>query len=229
MSGNLPFLEDEVKAEDEAVAEVAATPEPEASKGEPEAAPPAAVDEAKHIPISALLDEREKRQEAKREADGLRRQLAEMQAKLTPSKPVDFYEDPEAAFHKMQQTAQAIATNTKLETSRFLAERDHGAEEVAAAYKFFDENPALSQQLLTSPSPFHEAVKVYQKHKAMTEIGDDPAAYRARVEAEIRERIVAEMAPARTTSAPPPSLATAGSAAPGKGPAPSGFTQMFGD
>lgn len=234
MDGNLPFLDDEARQQEtpEVTAEptpVETAPEPEASKGEPVAAPPAAVEETKHIPITALLDEREKRQQAAREAEDLRKKLAEMEARLNPPKKVDFFEDPETALKSVQQTAQAIAINTKLETSRFLAERDHGKEEVAEAYAFFDANPHLSQQLLTSPSPFHEAVKVYQKHKALQEMGDDPAAYRARIEAEIRERVMAEMAQPRPTSAPPPSLATATSAGPNKGPVVSGFAQMFGD
>lgn len=233
MTGNLPFLEDEARPEETPeIAEapiVEAAPEPEASKGEPEAAPPAAVEEARHIPITALLDEREKRQQATREAEELRRKVAEMEARLNPPKKVDFFEDPESALQTVQQTAQAIALNTKLETSRFLAERDHGADAVKEAYEFFDANPHLSQQLLKSPSPFHEAVKVYQKHKMLQEIGEDPAAYRARIEAEIRERVAAEMAPPRPATSPPPSLASATSAGPSKGPVVSGFTQMFGD
>ena len=39
------------------------------SKGEEEAAPPAAEQESRHIPVTALLDEREKRQAAQREAE----------------------------------------------------------------------------------------------------------------------------------------------------------------
>ena len=85
MDGNLPFLDDEARAEEtpEVTAEVQPeppAPEPEASKGEPVAAPPAAVEEPKHIPITALLDERERRQQAAREAEDLRKKLAEMEA-----------------------------------------------------------------------------------------------------------------------------------------------------
>lgn len=226
MDGNLPFLDEK---EEDPTPEAAA-PEPEVEpKGEPEAAPPAAVVEEKHqnIPISALLDEREKRQQAAREAEELRRKLAEYEAAKEQPKP-DFYADPEAALQSVQKAAQSIALNTKLETSRFLAERDHGAETVAAAYAFFDANPHLSSQLISSPSPFHEAVKVYQRHKTMEEIGDDPSAYRARIEQEVRERLLAEMQTATPApKAPPPSMAAVPATGNSKAPPASGFDALF--
>jgi hypothetical protein len=173
------------------------------------------------------LDEREKRKEKEREVEALNRRIADYEAKATP-KP-DFFADPEAALAAAQRAAQAAAINTKLETSRFLAEEKFGAEKVQAAYEFFDRNPHLSGQLLTSPSPVHAAVKEFEKHQAMTEIGQDPSAYRARVEAEIRERILAEYNVQPKPTAPPPSLSSASSVSAGKAPASSGFAQMFGD
>lgn len=235
MSGSLPFLtddgfSDEPQAEPVAETQPEQQPEPETPKGEPEqAAPPAAVDEAKHIPISALLDERDKRKAAMAEAEILRRQLAEIQAKTAP-KP-DFYADPEAALSAAQQAAQeaafTAALNTKLETSRFLAEKEFGAELVNEAYAFFDQNPHLSRDLIKSPSPFHEAVKTYQRQKMLQEIGDDPAAYRARIEAEARERFLAETQAQPKPTAPPPSMASAPGTAGAQQPPTSGFDALF--
>ena len=221
---DLPFLDD--GEAEEPIEAVEAQPEPEA-KGEPPVAPPATPEDHGRIPIAALLDEREKRKEKEREVEALNRRIADYEAKATP-KP-DFFADPEAALAAAQRAAQAAAINTKLETSRFLAEEKFGAEKVQAAYEFFDRNPHLSGQLLTSPSPFHAAVKEYEKHQAMTEIGEDPSAYRARVEAEIRERILAEYNVQPKPTAPPPSLSSASSVSAGKAPVASGFAQMFGD
>lgn len=220
---DLPFLDD--GEAEEPIEAVEAQPEPEA-KGET-VAPPATPEDHGRIPIAALLDEREKRKEKEREVEALNRRIADYEAKATP-KP-DFFADPEAALAAAQRAAQAAAINTKLETSRFLAEEKFGAEKVQAAYEFFDRNPHLSGQLLTSPSPFHAAVKEYEKHQAMTEIGEDPSAYRARVEAEIRERILAEYNVQPKPTAPPPSLSSASSVSAGKAPVASGFAQMFGD
>lgn len=213
MDGDLPFLKDDAFKDEpapEPVAEVQPEPvaEPVEAKGEPEqAAPPAAVEEAKHIPITALLDERDKRKAKEREAEELRRRLAEYEAKAQP-KP-DFFADPEAALSAAQQAAMAAALNTKLETSRFLAEKEYGADLVAKAYAFFDDNPHLSLDLIKSPSPFHAAVQTYQRHKMLEEIGDDPASYRARIEAEVKERLAAEMQAQPKPTAPPPSMAAA--------------------
>ena len=220
---DLPFLDD--GEAEEPIEAVEAQPEPEA-KGET-VAPPATPEDHGRIPIAALLDEREKRKEKEREVEALNRRIADYEAKATP-KP-DFFADPEAALAAAQRAAQAAAINTKLETSRFLAEEKFGAEKVQAAYEYFDRNPHLSGQLLTSPSPFHAAVKEYERHQAMTEIGEDPGAYRARVEAEVRERILAEYNVQPKPTAPPPSLSSASSVSAGKAPAASGFSQMFGD
>lgn len=226
---DLPFLDDGQATEEPISEAVAVEPQVEA---EPEAkgetvAPPATPEDHGRIPIAALLDEREKRKEKEREAEELRRRIAEYEAKAAP-KP-DFFTDPEAAIEAAQRAAQAAVINTKLETSRFLAEEKYGAEKVQAAYEFFDRNPHLSAPLLNSPSPFHAAVKEYEKHMAMQEIGEDPAAYRARVEAEIRERILAEMNVQPKPTAPPPSLSSASSVSAGKAPPISGFAQMFGE
>ena len=221
---DLPFLDD--GEAEEIIEAVEAQPEPEA-KGEPPVAPPATPEDHGRIPIAALLDEREKRKEKEREVEALNRRIADYEAKATP-KP-DFFADPEAALAAAQRAAQAAAINTKLETSRFLAEEKFGAEKVQAAYEYFDKNPHLSGQLLTSPSPFHAAVKEYERHQAMTEIGEDPGAYRARVEAEVRERILAEYNVQPKPTAPPPSLSSASSVSAGKAPVASGFAQMFGD
>ena len=227
---DLPFLDDgqaeEPITEAVAVATDAAAEVVSEAKGEP-VAPPATPEDHGRIPIAALLDEREKRKEKEREAEELRRRIAEMEAKAAP-KP-DFFADPEAALAAAQRAAQAAAINTKLETSRFLAEEKYGAEKVQAAYEFFDKNPHLSAPLLNSPSPFHAAVREYEKHMAMTEIGEDPAAYRARIEAEIREKILAEMNVQPKPATPPPSLSSASSVSAGKAPPVSGFAQMFGD
>lgn len=76
-----------------------ATPTPEPVKAEPW-----------HVPISALLDERDKRQQLKRELDELR-------AQQQPSKIPSVTEDPEAFARYQQQLVHETATNTRFETS----------------------------------------------------------------------------------------------------------------
>lgn len=226
---DLPFLDDgqaeEPIAEAAAVeAPVEATPE---AKGEPPVAPPATPEDHGRIPIAALLDEREKRKEKEREVEALNRRIADYEAKATP-KP-DFFADPDAALAAQARATQEAVLYAKLETSRFLAEEKFGAELVQEAFEFYDRNPHLSQPLLKSPSPYHAAVREYEKYKAAEEVAKDPSAYRARVEAEVRERILAEYNVQPKPTAPPPSLSSASSVSAGKAPAASGFGQLFGD
>ena len=225
--GDLPFLDQEAEPEVE-TAQVE-TPEPELkaepeAKGEPPAAPPAEAKEERHIPITALLDEREKRQAKEREAEELRRQLAELRQ---PQEKREFLDDPDAHIAMLQRQAQQLAVQTKLDMSRAYAEDKYGKDTVDAAFEYFNQHPEQSQALLSAPMPFVEAVKVYQRAQAMQEIGDDPASYRTRLEAEIRERILAEMGQPKPKT-PPPSIATAPGVA-GKSTGTGGFSAIFGE
>ena len=197
-----------------------AEPEPvEAETGEkPEVPPtPAAKEEKREVPFVALLDEREKRQSAERK-------LAELEAKLRqseqPREQPDYYGNPEAAIHQS-------VTTVKLQQSKFLAEREFGADLVAEAYAYFDQHPQESQQLLNHPSPFHAAVEVYKQKQLLQEIGSDPDAWKAKQLEELKAQLLAEQpAPSRPT-APPPSMARAPRAG-GEGRAPGNtFDEVF--
>jgi hypothetical protein len=187
-------------------------PEP-APQGEPAAPPAAPMEDRGHIPIAAMLDEREKRQKAEREAEELRRWKAEQEAKQK-APPPDFYAEPDQRLAYERQQFQQSLLGMKLEQSRFLAERDLGAEVVQEAYAYFDKHPELSHQFLTHPSPFHAAVTFYKRQKIADEVGNDPDAWmskkeaelRAKIEAEVRDKIAAEAPAARR---PPVSLASA--------------------
>lgn len=202
-------------------AEPVGAAEPPADKGEqpaaPVSAPPAEPPKEQHVaPLTALLDEREKRQAAEREAAELRAWRQQQEAALRAQKQSapDPRQDPYGALAYERALFQAQLTNTRLQTSRFLAEKDFGADVVQEAFEFFDRNPALSHQFVDHPSPFHAAVEFYRRQKVADEVGADPAAYRAKLEAEIREKLLAEM----QQSAPPkPRLPGSLAAAPAAG------------
>lgn len=247
-AGNLPFLDDEHEddaAEIEAVeAETEASEAPEAqadeaeaqseSKGESEAAPPAASEEKQsdHIPLTALLDEREKRQQAQRELEELRRWKAQQEAQRQQQRP-DFFENPEAVLQQERQQFQQALVAEKLKQSRFLAEREFGAETVQAAFELFNDpkHAPKSHELLNEPSPFHAAVEYYKQQKTLQEIGSDPEAWRKQQEealrAQIRAELEAELAQ-KKPAAPPRSLASAPSAGGETPSAGSAFDELFG-
>ena len=143
------------------------------------------------VPLAALQDVRGELKETKAL---LMQQMQMQQARpeQAPQPAPDFYEDPQGAMQSQIAPVQQALEAEKLKMSRFYAEDKFGREEVEAAFEYFNQNPEQSKALLNHPSPFHAAVEVYQKQKAMAEIGNDPQAYKARVEAEIRAKVEAE-------------------------------------
>lgn len=184
----------DVEAKAEAQPEPAPEPAPEPDEAE------------KTVPLGALKSLRDENKSLKArlaEVDQIKAQLQQMQQPREPMRP----DDPEFV-PTLAQMVEARIINEKLATSRFLAEREFGAELVAEAYEYFDQHPQESQQFLAEASPFHAAVNYYRRMKAAQEIGPDPAGYRERLEAEIRQKILAEQAAQNIQPSRGPSLAT---------------------
>lgn len=226
-----PTEEVEAQPEAEPTPEPPAEPEPtQEETGEPPATPPVAEPEPQKAPITALLDEREKRQAAQSRAEQLERRLAQIERDKTP--PPDFLEDPDKRFQYEARGMQRAQDARFMALSRFNAEDKFGKEVVAEAYAFFDANPQLSQQLMEHPSPFHRAVEVYQQHKFLSEV-KDPEQWREqereRIRAEERERLTAEISQQSKPTPPPASLSTAPSVGKDATPPGTGFDQLFPD
>lgn len=247
-TGNVDMSDDKLDFLDGQPAEVTPEPqaepvvlaEPTADKGEhpaqePVSAPPAEPQKEQHVaPLTALLDEREKRQAAERELQELRawRQKQEDAQRAAQVQAPDPRQDPNGALAYERAVFQAQLTNTRLQTSRFLAEKDFGADVVAEAFAFFDKNPALSHQFVDHPSPFHAAVEFYKRQKVAEEVGADPEGWRAKEREAIRAQLLAEMQaqPVQPKPRLPGSLAAAPAAGVAGEPASKGsaFDAAFG-
>lgn len=229
MSEKLDFLEQK-QPKPEAVEAPPPEPEQEAPAPEPEpevatgvdAGPPPAVEEKpQSIPLTALLDEREKRQRIEREAEQARRDLETLRRQIAmqqqPKKAPDFFEKPDEAINYRLAPVQQQIVGVKMQQSQFLAERDFGKEAVEEALRFFDEHPQLSTQLVDHPSPFHAAVEMHKRAKFLQQVGDDPDAYiNAQVEARLKERLASVQTSPAPSAAPPPSLSKAPAAGSGE-------------
>lgn len=176
----------------------------------------------------ALIAERTRRKDYKGQADRLTGELTATKAELellrkaavappapavpaTPAAPEarpapsavpNILEDP-AGYHAY---TQRVMFNERLNLSEAMLREKHDDvdEKVAIWKKAADANPALAAQLQRQAHPYswmyNEAVKL----AAMDEIGSDPAAYRAKVEAEIRAALEAEgVAPIVGAATPP--------------------------
>lgn len=204
-----------------------ADPPPAEVKGDTPAAPPAAPeDKAAHIPISALLDERERRQKAEKEAEEGRQFRRQQEARQREAA----MQDPEQRRAYEHQQFHGMLMEQRLSQSRFMAEREFGKEEVAAAYAYFDQHPQLSHQLLSHPSPFHAAVEFVRRQKIADEVGSDPEAWRAREREKLRAELMAETPQPQPQQRLPGSLAAAPAAGRAGEPRPRGsaFDAAFG-
>lgn len=235
----MAFLDEETVDEPEVVETEEAQAEPEQT--EPEQAEPEAKEareeaqtgeedpgstpepdpqEHRSIPVTALLDEREKRQEAQRQFQEEQRRAAELEARLRElqqpkEESPDWYDDPAKAASYQTTQIERQMQQRLMSMSKFQAEREFGPEVVTEAIAYFDRHPQASQQFLAHPSPFHAAVEFYKKQKVAEEIGTDPDAYKQKLREELRAELEAEMTAngAKSLSskpkAPPPSMASA--------------------
>lgn len=185
-----------------------------------EAAPPAAKPEPSHIPLAALLDERDKRKRLEQEAEELRRWKAEQEAKAAkpaePPKVPDLYQDPEAFTRHFEQQVEQRLTQQRLTLSEQWAKRNH--TDFDDTMKVFEGmaqgNPTLVQQMLTEADPAEWAYQQATKHKRMQEIGDDPDAWARRRALEILEQDEALRAEVLGKYAPTPAAPAPAPAAP---------------
>jgi hypothetical protein len=140
------------------------------------------------------------------------RRLEQLEQRLQQSAPTPQLSPEE------QQAYQAATLNIRI-SERF-ARKEHGAlfEE---ARDWLATRPDVEQWAQQQDDPWDAAINLYKREKLAAEIGDDPAAYRARIEAEIRAQFEqqAQAQPGQGMTAPrlPQSAAGQRSAAP-KGP-----------
>lgn len=183
------------------------TPEPEArdepegvtepESPEPTAAPPAATpDKESHVPLAALMAERDKRKEASRKAEELEKRIKELeqQTQAAPAPAPDFYQNPERYVQEVVGTVEKRATD-RLYAALEEAERerhDDFDEVMQAVTARAQENPALVQQILSAKNPAAHAYKLGKKALELDQLQADPDSYRAKVEAEVRAKIAKE-------------------------------------
>jgi hypothetical protein len=203
------------------------------------------------VPFSALEkvrnDWKSKHAAEKAKADLLTQQLEEFkrqQAAPPPQQqpqvqyqpPPDPAIDPVGAFRYLQMEHQRNLLNERLNMSEALITDKIGKPEldkyVADFKTHADNDPSLWGKLYGQASPYAWMTKEVDRLRAHADIGDDPAAYRARVASEERAKWQAEMAAQQQTqqvspaAGLPPSLATARSVAGRSAPVWTGETSL---
>jgi hypothetical protein len=180
-------------------------------------APPAPAQHVdRTVPLSALLDERDKRRQYEAELAHYRAQQQQ------PPQLPDPVEDVQGYTYALQSQFEQRMQAAAIRQSRVLAEREFGRDAVEEAIHFFDDPQmhAMSEQFAREPLPIHAAVEWVRQQKEFLERSspDYEAKLRAKIEAEIR---ASYENPSQSARPIPRSLASApasgGSPPPGTG------------
>ena len=235
----LAFL-DEPEAEAPQAPEPVAQVEPAKPEVEAEAEPstdgrPRDPETGRFVPISALLDERDKRQATTRELEETRKLLQQYQQPQEQQLP----DDPRELVQMAVADVYRQSFDQKLNTSELLARTSHGDQTVTEAQQAYlqamQSNPQLAEALHRELHPYDYVVKWHKQNKLINEIGADPEAWRKAEAEKIRQQVLAELqgqgvSPAQSSQQPPPSVvgrpaaAKAGTVPVGPGNA---FEQLF--
>lgn len=121
-----------------------------------------------HVPLAAVLDEREKRQRAERE-------LAELRAKQNPPPaPPSITSDPEGYARSVDARIAQTQHETKLQLSGQYAEQHFGKETIQAAMEWGGSitDPSMHQRFNASADPYGFLVAEYRKDQSLQRLGD---------------------------------------------------------
>lgn len=196
--GETPEAETPVVEATETPAETPAEPEPQVeAETTPEDPKEEPKPEPQMVPVGVV--------------QGLRQEIRDLKSALPQKEPEpapDVLDDPEGYTKHMEQTVNQAVFQATLRMSRAAAVRQHGEEAVDAAASSIDPNSAAYQAIISSADPFHALMEHQSRQQMIQEIGEDPAAYKARIAAEVRAEVEAEMATKEVKATPPaPSLA----------------------
>jgi hypothetical protein len=213
------------------------TAKADAPKAAPDPPPPDPDEDIGHdggmIPAStfhkARTDWKTKTVEAQTEARILREQVEafkkqsaapppQPQQQQPPPEPLDPVRDPVGYHNRLQ----SVLLNDRLNLSEMLEREKHPPEAFEAAVVEFQQaaaqQPDLYSKLHSQRHPYGWLMKEVEKLRLTRELGDDPAAFRAKIAAEERAKWEQEQgngaAPVSPAAGLPPSLATTRSAAP---------------
>jgi hypothetical protein len=181
-----------------------------------------------YIPQQVLERERRRRQDWKEKAARLegenaamRRQMEEAQRPqpqpMPPLAPIDPAQDPQGFTMRIQQ----VLLNERLNNSEERLRDKIGDEKVTEYVQEFQQlaqrDQTLFGKLYAQPNPYGWMMREVDRLRLLRDVGDDPAAYRTKIEAEARAKWEAEAAakpaPVSPAAGMQPSLATARSVA----------------
>src|SRR5262245_21441749 len=168
----------------------APTPQPQPAP-QPAPTPEAKPIEPGHVPLAAMLDEREKRQRIERDFEAFKKQHQQ-----PPKPPPSPYDDPDAYARHVDARMAQLEQNMRLDYSEERTGDKHGAQLLTDA-KAWGEKLAQGEAMqgstrfidtfLNHPKPFEWLVAQFKRDKFLSDVGDDPDAYVRRRYAELNQ------------------------------------------
>ena len=179
---------DDPQVEVEAKVEVEPEAEPEQKDDETTASKKA------EVPLAALLDEREKRQEAQRSYAALQEQMS------SKKEPTDPFEDFEGAFNEMADGLMQAVNSRFIDLTTDLERSLHNDyEEMESLFlKEAATDPSLIHKMQNSSNPAKFAYN-HAKSKSELEEAGDLDALKAKIRAELETEILGEASKDRDT------------------------------
>ena len=180
-----------------AVTETPAEPEPAAKELEQDGStsePVKTEKESGHVPLAALMDEREKRQKLQAENEQLRAQIKPQEA----AQPPDLFDDPAAYAAHVEQLISNKGFENAVVVSQAMMRMQHDDYDAMEA-KFAEmvkENPSLAVQLRSAELPAvfaYETAKKAEKLALLENVDEWEAKKTAELEAKIRAELTAEL------------------------------------
>lgn len=175
----------------------------------------AATNTEKHVPLAALEAERKGRQDWKEKAVRFEEEARQLRERIAERNNTT----EQQQLDPIQQVRQEML-NERFNMSEMVARQKY--PDLDDVVKFFQEavreNPALGMALHQQANPYEFAYREGKRVQMLKEVGDDPAAYRAKIEAEIRASLQPQTAATAATTLPA-SLAGARSSATRSAPA----------
>lgn len=217
-------VEDEAEPQAQPQPETEPKPEPAPAVPEPEALPapvePEARPDPQHVPITAMLDERDKRKAEAERANKAEAELAQIRLQQQPQALPDMFEDPDGFRAHQESLVYQQALGTKLDISEEMARDKFGDELVDKARDWalgmFQNRPGYQQEVFQQRNPYRYVVEQYQRDQMASQVTpDDFAQFQAWKAAQTALQAPQPATPAPAIpprTVPPRSLASAPSA-----------------
>ncbi len=172
------------------------------------------------VPLAELIERRRQTQAAEQERQEIRAQNAQLMEALSrltrpqqpAPQPIDPIADPEGAYHTLEHRMQSALLNQQLNFSEMRARDKYGNEAVDQALDAA-QRAGYTQSFINRPDAYGEMIGWHQGQRLHQEIGQDPAAYKARIVAEVKAELLAQMRGGQPVPPNlPPSLSSAAKA-----------------